>query len=272
MPYTTTPRATHARPSLSTLTQNHLLAALPAAEIERLAPFLELVPMPAEQAMYESGGELQHVYFPTTAIVSLSYVLADGAPIEIAMVGNEGVLGISLFMGGVTTPSRAVVQHAGHAYRMTATVLQEEFQRCGPLMHLLLSYTQALITQIAQSAVCNRHHTLEQRFCRWLLRTHDRLASTEVFASQETIAHALGMRREGITEAAGSLQRGGLIHYSRGHITLLDRPALEERACECYAVVRRELDRLLPYRVPGLPRGPTVGSYYLSRQSQALEV
>jgi CRP-like cAMP-binding protein len=270
MPHTTTSRVTFRGSSLSTLTQNHLLAALPAAEIERLAPYLEPVPMPAGVAVYESGSALQHVYFPTTSIVSLCYVMGDGAPTEIAMVGNEGVLGVSLFMGGETTTSRAFVQHPGHAFRMPSRVMKQEFQRCGSLMHLILHYTQALITQMAQSAVCNRHHTTEQRLCRWLLRTRDRLATNEVFASQETIAHALGVRRESVTEAAGCLQRDGLIRYTRAHITLLDRPAVEERVCECYAVVKREFDRLLPYRVPGLPSSPTVGSHHIATKSSEL--
>jgi CRP-like cAMP-binding protein len=222
-----------------------LLAALPAAEFDRLAPHLEQVSMPLGQALYEPGGQLGHVYFPTTSIVSLLYVMEDGASAEIAVVGNEGVLGISLFMGGETTPSRAVVQSAGHGYRLAARVLKEEFNRAGALMRLLLRYTQALITQMSQTAVCNRHHALEQQLCRWLLLSLDRLDGMELSMTQELIANMLGVRREGVTEAAGKLQRDGLIRYSRGHITVLNRPGLEQTVCECYAVVKREVDRLL---------------------------
>lgn len=225
--------------------QNHLLAALPAAEFERLAPQLELVSMPLGEALYESGGHLHHVYFPTTSIVSLLYVMEDGASAEIAVVGNEGILGISLFMGGETTPSRAVVQSAGHGYRLKAQLLKQEFQRAGPVMDLLLRYTQALITQMAQTAVCNRHHTVEQQLCRWLLLSLDRLSSFELTMTQELIANMLGVRREGVTEAAGKLQRAGIIRYSRGRITVLDRDRLEQDVCECYAVVKKEFDRLL---------------------------
>ena len=225
--------------------QNHLLAALPAAEFGRLSAHLELVPMPLGEALYESGGRLQHVYFPTTSIVSLLYVLEDGASAEIAVVGNEGILGIALFMGGETTPSRAVVQSAGHAYRLRAQLLTQEFNRAGPMLRLLLRYTQALITQMAQTAVCNRHHSVEQQLCRWLLLCLDRLPSATLTMTQELIANMLGVRREGVTEAAGHLQRAGLIHYSRGRITVLDRPGLEKAVCECYAVVKREFDRLL---------------------------
>jgi CRP-like cAMP-binding protein len=225
--------------------QNHLLAALPHAEFERMLPHLELVPMPLGEALYESGGRLQHVYFPTTSIVSLLYVMEDGASAEIAVVGNEGILGISLFMGGETTPSRAVTQSAGFGYRMKAQVLKTEFNRAGPVMHLLLRYTQALITQMAQTAVCNRHHSLEQQLCRWLLLSLDRLNSNQLNMTQELIANMLGVRREGVTEAAGKLQREGLISYSRGHITVLDRAKLEHSSCECYAVVKKEFDRLL---------------------------
>ena len=228
--------------------QNHLLAALPAAEFDRLSPHLELVPMPLGEALYESGGRLQHVYFPTTAIVSLLYVMEDGASAEIAVVGKDGVVGIALFMGGETTPSRAVVQSAGHGYRLKAAVLKKEFERGGPLQHLLLRYTQALITQMAQTAVCNRHHSVEQQLCRWLLLSFDRLSTNELKITQELIANLLGVRREGVTEAAGDLQRDGLIHYSRGRITVRDRRALEARVCECYAVVRKEISRLLPRR------------------------
>jgi CRP-like cAMP-binding protein len=225
--------------------QNHLLAALPAAEFDRLAPELELVPMPLGQALYESGGQLQHVYFPTTSIVSLLYVMEDGASAEIAIVGNEGILGISLFMGGETTPSRAVVQSAGHGYRLKAHLLKREFQRAGPVMSLLLRYTQALITQMAQTAVCNRHHAIEQQLCRWLLLSLDRLSTFELTMTQELIANMLGVRREGVTEAAGKLQRAGIIRYSRGRITVLDRDRLEQHVCECYAVVKKEFERLL---------------------------
>jgi len=225
--------------------QNHLLAALPAAEWERLSPHLELVPMPLGEALYESGGRLQHVYFPTTSIVSLLYVMEDGASAEIAVVGNEGILGISLFMGGETTPSRAVVQSAGYGYRLKAPLLKQEFNRAGPVLHLLLRYTQALITQMAQTAVCNRHHSVEQQLCRWLLLSLDRLDTHELTMTQELIANMLGVRREGVTEAAGNLQRAGLISYSRGRITVLDRPRLEQAVCECYAVVKKEFDRLL---------------------------
>ena len=230
--------------------QNHLLAALPAAEFERLLPHLELAEMPLGEVLYESGGRLQHVYFPTTCIVSLLYVMEDGASAEIAVVGNEGILGIALFMGGENTPSRAVVQSAGYGYRLKAQVLKQEFNRAGPLLHLLLRYTQALITQMAQTAVCNRHHSVEQQLCRWLLRSIDRLPTHELAMTQELIANMIGVRREGITEAAGNLQRAGLIRYSRGHIEVLDRPKLEQKVCECYAVVKKEFDRLLS-DIPG---------------------
>ncbi len=231
--------------------QNHLLAALPEVDLRRLTPHLDLTPMPLGEALYESGGRLRHVYFPTTAIVSLLYVMEDGASAEIAIVGNEGILGISLFMGGETTPSRAVVQSAGFGYRLKAQVLKEEFGRGGPVMQLLLRYTQALITQMAQTAVCNRHHSVEQQLCRWLLLSLDRLPSDELTMTQELIANMLGVRREGVTEAAGRLQRAGLIKYSRGRISVLDRPGLERTVCECYAVVKKEFDRLLSE----LPRG-----------------
>ncbi len=225
--------------------QNHLLAALPQAEFERLSPYLQLIPMPLGEALYESGGRLQHVYFPTTSIVSLLYVMEDGASAEIAVVGNEGILGISLFMGGETTPSRAVVQSAGHGYRLTSPLLKQEFNRAGPVMHLLLRYTQALITQMAQTAVCNRHHSVDEQLCRWLLLSLDRLNSQELTMTQELIANMLGVRREGVTEAAGKLQREGLNRYSRGHISVLDRPGLERELFESYAVVKKEFDRLL---------------------------
>lgn len=225
--------------------QNHLLAALPTAEFERLRPHLELVPMPLGEVLYESGGQLHHVYFPTTSIISLHYVMEDGSSAEIAGVGNEGILGISLFMGGNTTPSRAVIQTAGHGYRLKAQLMMEEFNRAGVMLRLLLRYTQALITQMSQTAVCNRHHSLEQQLCRWLLLTLDRLPSKELVMTQELVASMLGVRREGVTEAAGKLQHAGIISYRRGHITVLDRSGLETHACECYKVVKKEFDRLL---------------------------
>lgn len=225
--------------------QNHLLAALPTAEFESLAVHLERVPLLLGQMLYEPDSQLQHAYFPTTAIVSLHYVMESGASAETAGVGNEGVVGISLFMGGNTTSSSAVVQTAGHAYRLGRRQLLEEFNRAGLLQRLLLRYTQALITQMAQTAVCNRHHSLEQQLCRWLLLTLDRLPSNELIMTQELVASMLGVRREGITEAAGNLQRAGLISYRRGHIAVTDRAGLERHACECYAVVKKELDRLL---------------------------
>jgi len=227
--------------------QNHLLNALPPADYDRLAPNLELIPLRLGDVLYESGGHLRYVYFPTTSIISLLYVMEDGASAEIAVVGNEGILGISLFMGGETTPSRAVVQSAGHAYRLKAELLKSEFERFGPTMHLLLRYTQALITQMAQTAVCNRHHSVDQQLCRWLLLSLDRLLSNELSMTQELIANMLGVRREGVTEAAGRLQDAGLIEYRRGRITVLDRTAVEARSCECYQVVKSEFDRLLPY-------------------------
>jgi CRP-like cAMP-binding protein len=229
--------------------QNHLLAALPAADYERLAPHLEPIEMRLGDVLYESGSRLRHVYFPTTSIVSLLYVMEDGASAEIAIVGNEGILGISLFMGGDTTPSRAVVQSAGHGVRLKAEMLKSEFGRFGPTMHLLLRYTQALITQMAQTAVCNRHHSVDQQLCRWLLLSLDRLASNELSMTQELIANMLGVRREGVTEAARKLQDASLIRYRRGRIAVLDRPGLEARCCECYEVVRKEFDRLLPYNL-----------------------
>ena len=225
--------------------QNHLLAALPAAEFERLAPHLELVPMLLGETLYEPGSQLQHVYFPTTAIVSLLIILESGASAEIAGVGNEGILGISLFMGGNTTPSSAVVQTAGHGYRLKAALLMDEFNRAGLVQRLLLRYTQALVTQMCQTGACYRHHSIEQQLCRWLLLTLDRLPTNELIMTQELVASALGVRREGITEAAGNLQRAGLIRYRRGHISVLERSGLEAGACECYAVVKKELSRLL---------------------------
>ena len=205
--------------------------------------------MPLGHVLYESGIPLRHVYFPTTSIVSLLYVMEDGASAEIAVVGNEGIVGVSLFMGGETTNNRAVVQSAGHAYRLKGQLLKDEFFRAGPMQRLLLRYTQALLTQMAQTAVCNRHHTLDQQFCRWLLLSLDRVPSDELLMTQELIANMLGVRREGVTEAAGNVQRAGLIEYRRGHIRVIDRPGLEARACECYAVVKKEFDRLLPYSI-----------------------
>jgi CRP-like cAMP-binding protein len=209
-------------------------------------PNLELVPLKLGASVYEAGGKQPYVYFPTNAIVSLLGVMKDGASAEIAVVGNDGVVGIALFMGGDTTPSRAVVQSAGDAYRLSSKVLKQEFGRGGALQHLLLRYTQALLTQMAQTAVCNRHHSIEQQLCRWLLLSLDRLHTSELKMTQQLIANMLGVRREGVTEAAGKLQAGGLIHYSRGRITIKSREKLEKCACECYAVVRKEFDRLLP--------------------------
>jgi len=232
-------------PSPHNPSQNYLLAALPTAEFERLAAHLELVPLPLGEVLYEPGGQLQHAYFPTTAIVSLPYVRESGASAETAGVGNEGVVGISLFMGGDTTPSSAVVQTAGHAYRLESRRLKDEFKRGGLMQHLMLRYTQALITQVTQTAVCNRHHSVEQQLCRWLLLTLDRVATRELVMTQELVASMLGVRREGITEAAGKLKHAGLISYRRGHISVLERSGLETRVCECYAVVKKELGRLL---------------------------
>jgi CRP-like cAMP-binding protein len=231
--------------SLHSPKQNKLLAVLPETEFERLAPHLQLVSMPLGEVLYESGGRLQHVYFPTTAIVSLLYVMEDGASAEVAVVGNEGILGIALFMGGESTPSRAVVQSAGHGYRLKAELLKEEFSRAETVMRLLLRYTQTLITQMSQTAVCNRYHSVDQQLCRWLLLSLDRLPSNELTMTQELIANMLGVRREGVTEAAGRLQRAGLIRYKRGKIAVLDRPGLERAVCECYAVVQKEFERLL---------------------------
>jgi CRP-like cAMP-binding protein len=229
--------------------QNHLLDALPRADYERIAAHLELIPMKLGDVLYEPDYKLRYVYFPTTSIVSLLYVMEDGASAEIAIVGNEGILGISLFMGGDTTPSRAVVQSAGHGFRLKADLLKSEFERFGPTMYLLLRYTQALITQMSQTAVCNRHHSVDQQLCRWLLLSLDRLSSNELAMTQELIANMLGVRREGVTEAAGKLQQAGLIRYRRGRITVLDRSGLEARVCECYQVVKSEFERLLPYVV-----------------------
>src|SRR5687768_10332232 len=242
----------HARPHTSMPRsplpqQNSILDALPAAERDRLFPHLKLVTMPLGMVLYESGDALRHIYFPTDSIVSLLYMLEDGASAEIAVVGNEGAIGVALFMGGETTPSRAIVQSAGSAYRLTGTRLKQEFNRHGEMLHVLLRYTQSLITQMAQTAVCNRHHSVDQQLCRWLLLSLDRLSTNQLKMTQELIANMLGVRREGVTEAAGKLQDAGLIRYRRGRITVLDRPALEARTCECYQVVKTEFDRLLPY-------------------------
>src|SRR6266705_1222107 len=236
--------------------QNHLLNALPASDYERLASHLELIPMRLGDILYEPGVQLRHVYFPTTSIVSLLYVMENGASAEIAIVGNEGILGISLFMGGETTPSRAVVQGAGYGFRLKAQLLKDEFSRFGPMLRLLLRYTQALITQMSQTAVCNRHHSVDQQLCRWLLLSLDRLRTNELSMMQELIANMLGVRREGVTEAAGKLDKLGVIRYARGQITVLDRPKLEQLCCECYAVVKKETDRLLPRAHPSQLRGP----------------
>lgn len=226
--------------------QNHLLNSLPEEEYERLLPHLELVNIPLGEVIYESGDELRYVYFPTTCIVSLLYVMENGASAEIAVIGNDGIIGVALFMGGGSMPNRAVVQSAGYAYRIRGHYLMQEFNQFGFMLHLLLRYTQALITQMAQTAVCNRHHTVDQQLCRWLLLSLDRLPGNVLTMTQELIANMLGVRREGVTEAAGRLQQAGLIQYSRGRITVLDRPGLEARVCECYHVVKTEADRLLP--------------------------
>ena len=226
--------------------KNKLLAALPEAVFVRWQPLLEWVDMPLGHVLYESGKTLAHVYFPVTSIISLLYVMENGASAEIAVAGNEGLVGVSLFMGGGSTPSRAVVQSAGAGFRLKADDMKAEFDRGGPVQHLLLRYTQALITQMSQTAVCNRHHSLDQQLCRWLLLSLDRLSGTELIMTQELIANMLGVRREGVTEAAVSLQSAGLIRYARGRINIIDRPGLERRSCECYAVVKKEYDRLLP--------------------------
>lgn len=249
--------------SLHSPNQNHLIAAMPEVEFKRIEPHLELVPLPLGKMLYEPGTQLQHAYFPTTAIVSLHYVVESGASAESAGVGNEGMVGIALFMGGDTTSSSAVVQTAGHAYRLPARLLKEEFNRAGLLQQVLLRFTQSLITQMAQTAVCNRHHSVEQQLCRWLLQTMDRVSVRELVMTQELIASMLGVRREGITEAAGNLQRAGLISYRRGHIAVLDRTGLETRACECYAVVRKELARLLSDVQPR--RGPATAADRIAR-------
>ena len=226
--------------------QNHLLASLPEAVYERLFPHLELVAMPLGLVVYTSGAELPDLYFPTSCIVSLVYVMANGASAEIAVTGFEGLLGVSLFLGGLTTPNQAVVQSGGHAYRIRADLIKKEFDQGGALQHLLLLYTQAFIAQMAQTAVCNRHHSLDQQLCRWLLLSMDRLRSDELKMTQELIANMLGVRRQGVAEAAGKLHKAGFINYQRGHINILDRGGLEARVCECYAVVKQEYDRLLP--------------------------
>ena len=233
---------------------NHLLAALSPEARERVFPHLEYVPLKLGEALYESGDRLNHVYFPTDSIVSLLYVMESGASAEISVVGNEGLVGVALFMGGESTPSRAVVQSGGSAYRLTGPRIKDEFNLHGELLELMLRYTQALITQMAQTAVCNRHHTIDQQLCRWLLLSLDRLSTNELTMTQELIANMLGVRREGVTEAAGRLQNIGVISYKRGHITVLDRPALEELSCECYAVVKQETDRLLPFTRPAWVR------------------
>ncbi|MFN0184311.1 MAG: Crp/Fnr family transcriptional regulator [Aquabacterium sp.] len=232
----------------ATPADNGLLAVIPPSEFQRWLPHLEPVALPLGQVLYESGATLEYVYFPTSAIVSLLYVMKDGASAEIAVVGCEGMVGVALFMGGESTPSRAVVQSAGHALRLKAQRMKDEFNQAGPVMHVLLRYTQALITQMAQTAVCNRHHSLHQQLCRWLLLSLDRLRGDELVMTQELIANMLGVRREGVTEAAIRLQKAGLIRYARGRITVIDRPGLERESCECYAVVKREYDRLLPAR------------------------
>jgi CRP-like cAMP-binding protein len=244
-------RHTNVAPCYAPPRRNHLLDALPKGEYEQLRDYMDLVRLPLGKALYEPGEELSHAYFPTTAIVSLLHVMENGASAEIAVVGNEGIVGIALFMGAKSVPNRAVVQSAGHAYRLKGWALKHEFARFGGqadrvLQPLLMRYVMALLTQMAQTAVCNRHHTVDQQLCRWLLLSLDRLPSNELHMTQELVANMLGVRREGVTEAAGHLQRAGLIHYSRGRITVLDRPGLEARVCECYEVVRKEFQRLLP--------------------------
>jgi CRP-like cAMP-binding protein len=233
-------------PSFPDPRKNELLAALPEEKLQRWQPHLEFVKMRVGDVLYESGDTLEHAYFPTTAIVSLLYQLQNGASAEIAVVGNEGILGVSLFMGGGSTPSRAVVQSAGHGFRLRAQLMKDEFDRAGPVLRLLLRYTQALITQMSQTAVCNRHHSLDQQLCRWLLLSLDRLRGYQLDMTQELIGNMLGVRRGTVTESALQLQQAGLIRYARGHITVLDRRGLEKRSCECYSVVKREYDRLLP--------------------------
>jgi CRP-like cAMP-binding protein len=247
-------------------TQNKILAVLPEAVKEQLLPHVELIPMPLGWAALEGGHKSSYVYFPTTSIVSLLYVTENGASAEIAMTGNDGVVGIAMFMGGDSTPTRAVVQSAGYGYRLRADVLKAEFNRGGALQHILLRYTQALITQMAQTAVCNRHHSVDQQLCRWLLLSLDRLPGNDLKMTQELIANMLGVRREGVTESAGKLQEDGLIRYSRGHITVLDRPGIEARVCECYPVVKNEYDRLLGV-TPGHIQVPVREALHASRLS-----
>jgi CRP-like cAMP-binding protein len=246
----------HAMPKRSVPTENHLLDSLPEDERRRLFPHLKLVELPLGTVLYESGHSLRHIYFPTDSIVSLLYVMQDGASAEISVVGNDGAIGVALFMGGETTPSWAIVQSAGFAYRLTSARLKKEFERHGQLLHVLLRYTQSLITQMAQTAVCNRHHSVDQQLCRWLLLSLDRLPSNRLRMTQELIANMLGVRREGVTAAAGKLQEVGAIRYRRGDITVLDRPKLETMSCECYAVVKRETDRLLPAAQRASSHGP----------------
>ncbi|WP_172144932.1 Crp/Fnr family transcriptional regulator [Pseudomonas tumuqii] len=238
--------------AMPTPQQNHLLAALPVEVQQRLFLNLELIPLPLGKILYESGDALRHVYFPTDAIVSLLYVMENGASAEISVVGNEGLIGVAVFMGGESTPSRAVVQSAGYAYRLLGKQFKAEVNRHGEMLHLMLRYTQALLTQMAQTAVCNRHHSIDQQLCRWLLLSLDRLPGDQLTMTQELIANMLGVRREGVTDAAGKLQKLGVIEYSRGHIKVLDRPRLEQLSCECYAVVKKETDRLLHY-MPARP-------------------
>lgn len=233
---------------LPNLEDNHLLAALSATELSHIAPYLEVVHLTLGQILYESGCKLHHAYFPTSTVISLLYIMEDGFSSEIAGVGNEGMLGVALLLGGETMPNYAVVQKEGYAFKLDASVLKKEFNRIGELNHLLLQYAQALITQIAQTAVCNRHHSLDKQLCRWILLASDRLNRSELTFTQELIANMLGVRREGVTEAEGNLQRAGLIHYRRGHISILSRKGLEERVCECYQVVKKEYERLLPYK------------------------
>ncbi|MDT8450343.1 MAG: Crp/Fnr family transcriptional regulator [Wenzhouxiangellaceae bacterium] len=235
--------------SEQTLTKNHLLDALPQEAKARLFPHIKKIELPLGTVIYEAGQQVDYVYFPVDCIISLLYVMLDGASAEISVVGNEGIVGIAVFMGGQSTPSRALVQSGGSAWRLPATELKGEFNHHPEMRMLMLRYTQALITQMAQTAVCNRHHSIDQQLCRWLLLSMDRLPTSELTMTQELIANMLGVRREGVTEAAGKLQKSGIIHYQRGHITVKDRPALEQRCCECYEVVRRETDRLQGYSV-----------------------
>jgi CRP-like cAMP-binding protein len=235
-------------PATSLPEQNHILEALTQPERDRLFPHLRLVQLPLGKVLYESGDTLRHIYFPTDSIVSLLYMFQGGESAEIAVVGNDGAIGVALFMGGETTTNRAIVQSAGSAYQLAGARLKEEFGRHGEMLHILLRYTQALITQMSQTAVCNRHHSVDQQLCRWLLLSLDRLPSAELSMTQELIANMLGVRREGVTEAAGKLQKLGVIRYRRGQITVLDRRRLERLSCECYAVVKKETDRLLPLR------------------------